>query len=210
VTVKKQLSFSQISRFLDIPEEELQYLNPSYKRMVIPYSPDEPNTLTLPSSKLGVFIANEEDIYNKGKDSIHSQDVLSTQETIKIHTVKSGEHLSTIAKRYGCTVADIKLWNGIKSSTVKTGKKLTIYVYGKKPLEKKTAATVENKTTTNNTSNNNNGAAEKHKYHTVQKGDSLYKISTKYKTTVDELKRLNNFGTKYSLIPGKKIKVGSL
>lgn len=210
VTVKKQLSFSQISRFLDIPEEELQYLNPSYKRMVIPYSPDEPNTLTLPSSKLGVFIANEEDIYNKGKDSVHSQDVLSTQETIKIHTVKSGEHLSTIAKRYGCTVADIKLWNGIKSSTVKTGKKLTIYVYGKKPLEKKTATTAENKTTTNNTSNNNNGTVEKYKYHTVQKGDSLYKISTKYKTTVDELKRLNNFGAKYSLIPGKKIKVGSM
>jgi LysM repeat protein len=36
----------------------------------------------------------------------------------------------------------------------------------------------------------------------------LYKIALVTKTTVDELKRLNNFGEKYSLMPGQKIKVG--
>ena len=46
--------------------------------------------------------------------------------TTKTHVVKKGETLSSIAKKYGCTVADIKKWNGLKSNTVKVGQKLTI------------------------------------------------------------------------------------
>ena len=206
VAVKKQVSFSQLSSVLDIPEDELMYLNPSYKRKVIPFSLDEVNTLALPSAKMGVFVANEDSIYNKGNNNLHSQDILATQETIKIHTVKKGEHLSTISKRYGCTVSDIKSWNGLSSTTVKPGKKLTIYVYGKKP----TKTVVDKKVPVNNENNSTTSVSGKYKYYTVQKGDSLYKIAQKSKTTVDELKRLNNFGAKYSLLPGKKIKVGSL
>jgi peptidoglycan lytic transglycosylase D len=204
VAVKKQLSFSKISAVLDIPEEELKYLNPCYKKGVIPFSQDEVNTLTLPAGKMGLFVANEETIYNL-KDTLHSQDILATQEVMKTHTVKKGEHLSTIAKRYGCTVADLKSWNGITSSTVKPGKKLTIYLYGKKPAsvtEAKTAANTGNQSTAT--------VSGKFKYYTVQKGDSLYKIAQKNKTTVEELKRLNNIGPKYSLLPGKKIKVAAI
>ncbi len=201
IVIKKQVSFSQISAVLGIPEDELQYLNPSYKKRVIPFSADEINTLALPSAKMGVFVANEDSIYNKGINLVSSQQVLATQETMKTHTVKKGEHLSTIAKRYGCTVADIKSWNNISSTTVKPGKKLIIYVYGKKPIEK-TTASADNKTIVI--------AAGKYKYYTVLKGDSLYKIAQAHKTTVDELKRLNNFGAKFSLLPGKRIKVGVL
>ncbi|MGZ4115974.1 MAG: LysM peptidoglycan-binding domain-containing protein [Bacteroidia bacterium] len=214
VSVKKQISFHQIASVLDIPEDELQYLNPSYRKQVIPVVADEQSILTLPSNKMGAFVSNEEKIYNFFKaDTLNSQAILETQETMKTHTVKAGEHLSTIAKKYGCTVGDIKSWNGITSNTVKPGKKLTIYVYGKKPVEKKGAVTpiekkspesaaVENKT--------NKKSTEKFKYYTVQKGDSLYKISQKNKTTVDEIKRLNNFGAKFSLLPGKRIKVPNL
>ncbi|HEY0029342.1 MAG TPA: LysM peptidoglycan-binding domain-containing protein [Bacteroidia bacterium] len=210
ISIKKQLSFSQISHALDIPEDELMYLNPSYKKKIIPYSTDEASILALPSAKMGLFITNEESIYNRIKDTLNSQDVLATQETMKIHTVKSGEHLSTIAKRYGCSVADLKAWNGIKTSTVKPGKKLTIYIYGKKAADKKPAVASENKTVVSAGNNANATVTGKFKYYTVQKGDSLYKIAQKNKTTVDELRRLNNFGAKYSLLPGKKIKIGAL
>jgi membrane-bound lytic murein transglycosylase D len=210
IAVKKQLSFSQISGILDIPQDELQYLNPSYKKNVIPFLPDETNTLALPTAKMGIFIANEEKIYNAGKDTLHSEDVLATQETIKIHTVKKGEHLSTIAKRYGCTLAELKSWNGITSSTVKPGKKLTIYVYGKKIPENKTVAIAENKGTPATETKTPTNANGKFKYYTVQKGDSLYKIAQKHNTTVAELKRLNNIGEKYSLLPGKKLKVAGI
>ena len=211
VAVKKQVSFSQISSVLGIPEDELQYLNPSYKKGVIPFSPDEVNTLALPSAKMGVFVANEDSIYNKGLSKIHSQDVLATQETVKYHTVRKGEHLSTIAKRYGCTVTDIKNWNGLKSTTVKPGKKLTIYVYGKKPVVENKTVVADNKPEkTTEAPTNTTTTSGKFKYYTVKKGDSLYKIAQMHKTTVPELKRLNNFGDKFSLLPGKKIKVGTI
>ena len=202
VIVKKQISFEQISAVLDIPADELMYLNPTYKKRIIPVMPGEISILTLPANKMGAFITNENKIYNfLNNDSLNSQLVLASQETMKIHTVKSGEHLSTIAKRYGCTVADIKQWNSISGSTVKPGKKLTIYVYGKKP----TTTTGSSTTTTANTTKPAGGF----KLYTVKKGDTLFKIAQQNKTTVDELKRLNKFGSKYTLMPGQKIKVGT-
>lgn len=44
----------------------------------------------------------------------------------RTHTVKKGETLSSIAKKYGCTVSELKKWNGLKSNTVKVGQKLKI------------------------------------------------------------------------------------
>ena len=50
----------------------------------------------------------------------------SSGATTKTHVVKKGETLSSIARKYGCTTADIKSWNGLKSNTVKVGQKLKI------------------------------------------------------------------------------------
>ena len=70
----------------------------------------------------------------------------------------------------------------------------------------------EKTSTTNGIVDNkaNTSVSGSFKYYTVQKGDSLYKIAQKNKTTVAEIMRLNNFGAKYSLLPGKKIKVGTI
>ena len=46
--------------------------------------------------------------------------------TVKTHTVKKGETLNSIARKYGCTVNDLKKWNGLKSNNVKVGQKLKI------------------------------------------------------------------------------------
>lgn len=50
----------------------------------------------------------------------------STSAKPKIHTVKKGETLSSISRKYHCTVNDIKKWNNMKSNTVKVGQKLKI------------------------------------------------------------------------------------
>jgi len=46
--------------------------------------------------------------------------------TVKTHVVKKGENLSSISRKYGCTVNDIKKWNNLKSNTVVVGQKLKI------------------------------------------------------------------------------------
>ena len=45
---------------------------------------------------------------------------------VRIHTVKKGETLSSISRKYGCTVSELKKWNGLKGNTVKVGQKLKI------------------------------------------------------------------------------------
>jgi len=46
--------------------------------------------------------------------------------TVRTHTVKRGETLSSIARKYNCTVKDIKKWNGLKRDNVQAGQKLKI------------------------------------------------------------------------------------
>ena len=50
----------------------------------------------------------------------------ASKSTVKTHTVKKGETLSSISRKYGCTVNDLKKWNGLKSNTVRVGQKLKI------------------------------------------------------------------------------------
>lgn len=45
---------------------------------------------------------------------------------VRTHTVKKGETLSSISRKYGCTVSELKKWNGLKGNTVKVGQKLKI------------------------------------------------------------------------------------
>lgn len=235
VTIRKQVSLSQIASILAISEDELQYLNPSYRKGVIPFLADEKNVLTLPADKLGVFVMNEDKIYNlngQNPEPLTSDLILAKQpQIIAVHRVKKGEQLSSIAKKYGCSATQIKQWNNLKGNAVATGRKLNIYSTPSPELsvkstvstpEKETESKAEqpettpkkeptaDKTVSKNTGENKSGEAVGYKLYTIQKGDTLYKIAKKQKTTIEEIKRLNNFSTKYMLIPGKKIKVGEL
>ncbi len=214
ISIKKQISFSQISAVLGIPEDELQYLNPSYRKGVIPFSGTEISILTLPADKMGMFITNEDRIYNLYNTSNTSETILASQpQVMAIHRVKKGEKLSTIAKKYNCSLTDLKQWNNLKSNSVPPGTKLSIYSNSSEKPANTTVSVAkeepEKKTVEKNTEVVKQ-KTEQFKYYTIQKGDTLYKIAQRQQTTIEEIKRLNNFSTKYMLMPGKKIKVGVL
>lgn len=82
------------------------------------------------------------------------------------YTVKKGDSLWSIAKKYSVSVSDIKKENGLTSSMISIGDVLKI------PL-------VEEKQAKGN-------------IYVVKSGDSLYKIAQNYDTTVNELIKLNN------------------
>jgi len=50
-------------------------------------------------------------------------------------------------------------------------------------------------------------ASTEKQYHTVQKGDTLYRISKKYGISVDELRKLNNLSGDQALRAGQKLQV---
>ena len=46
------------------------------------------------------------------------------------HTVRRGETLYSIARRYGTSVASLKAWNGLVGNSIQAGKRLTVYTSG--------------------------------------------------------------------------------
>jgi len=199
VNVQKPITFAQLSKVLNMSVDDISYFNPCYKQNFIP-SPFNgvPYTLCLPKEKTGNFIANEAAIYDYLKtDTIQNATLASAQETMKLHTVRSGEHINTIATRYKCTIPEIKKWNNLKSNYIKPGQKLVVYT------SIRPAATVAQKATAPVKSI----VSGDYKYHKIQKGDTLWDIAQSYGTDVATLKKINNFGSGYKLVPGAKIKV---
>jgi membrane-bound lytic murein transglycosylase D len=220
VSVKQQVTFAQLGSVLNVSYDELEFMNPMYKLGVIPYSFTEPYRLVLPVSRVGTFVSNESAIYNVIKSDTAMAALASTQ-TQRTHVVRKGETISTISRRYKCSVTDIRAWNGLKSNYLKPGQKLTIYSPGapqqnaaakeKAPTTEQPATTQQAKTATPPAANPPATSAKAtYKYYTVKSGDSLWKIAQATGSTVDEIKRLNGFGSKSKLMPGQKIKVKKL
>ena len=46
------------------------------------------------------------------------------------HTVRRGETLYSIARRYGTSVASLKTWNGLQGNSIRVGRRLTVYTSG--------------------------------------------------------------------------------
>jgi membrane-bound lytic murein transglycosylase D len=225
VAVRQQVTFGQLEAVLGISSDELEFLNPMYKLDVIPVSFNEPYRLVLPVSKVGSFVSNEEEIYKYIKtDTAMTSLAITMLKTT--HTVKKGETITSISRRYKCSVTDIRGWNGLRSNTLKPGQKLVIYTPGKAPVQAEvsnntpaptsektppTSAKTETKTNTTTTATGSTeSSGTKYKYYTIRNGDNLWTVAQKYGTTVDALKKLNGFGNKIVLHSGDKIKIGTL
>lgn len=222
VTLRQQITFQQIEAVLNVPTDELLFLNPMYKLGVIPMALDEPYQLVLPANKVGNFIANEDAIYAYiKKDTLAPAAVV--QQIKKIHTVRKGEHISSIARYYKCTVTDIRTWNKLKSNTLRSGQKLVIYTPVKTPspqapvlTETPTGSNQEQPVTTASTpaspQTKTTGSTVSDKtqytYYTVKKGDTLYKIAEQNGTTIQNITKLNNISTRHKLTIGEKLKIG--
>jgi membrane-bound lytic murein transglycosylase D len=131
VMVTQPLHFDQIAAVLNIEKEELQALNPQYKRDIVPGN-YKPMKLTLPYNRIKDFIAQENTITAWNAETLFPSSTTATaSKTVKItHTVKKGETLVKIGNHYGVTLASIRKWNrlGKKTRTVPAGRKLTLYV----------------------------------------------------------------------------------
>lgn len=112
--------------------------------------------------------------------------------TYIVHKVVSGETFYKIAKRYGCSVADLQAAN----------KSIKVLKIGDEVLVPSKATAVVTPPA------NNSGQGDKIEYveYTVKKGETLSKIARDHSTTVEELKKINNLGTA-GLKIGQVIKV---
>lgn len=182
--IKKQLSFNSISELLDIPYDHIRYLNPSFRKGIIPYKSQNPYVLRLPKDFSGLFVSNEDKIYNYKTDEQIKQEELAAKmaETI-VHVVRRGEVLGTIARKHGTTVREIQQLNNLRGTMIRQGQRLV--VRAPQPLSLP------------NISKNNN-------MHVVRSGESLSLIASKYNVSINELNHWNNLTTS-KIYPGQNI-----
>ena len=234
VTVRNPLSFEQISEMLNIPMDEVAFLNPSFKHRFIPATPENPFKVRLRKKYVGAFINNETALYAYKTRNVSAQDSLmamafSNFREADLYTVKSGESLTSIAKKFHMTAAEIKALNGLRKNYVKPKQKILVYTKPPRELPKSstTASTstgagttmASNDTTRQSPTSTNASPSEEvnsassaqnteapKSIHVVRSGESLGSIANKYHCTVQQLKSWNDLsGDKITV--GQKLKV---
>ena len=98
----------------------------------------------------------------------------------RIHRVKRGEFLASIAKKYNVSVANLRKWNRLKSSKILVGQKLRI-----------SAATTTSKPSSSSNSTGKSSTNNIVRYK-VRSGDNLSTIAERYKVSMKTIRRENN------------------
>ncbi len=138
IQTTRRLHLEQVSAKLDIPMDELRRLNPQYVRDILPGGTSY--ALCLPSEKAGLFIEQQDSIYahkadqliNNRRAEIDMAKVTDISGAYRVngvtyYTIKNGDTLGGIAKKFRCSVKQLKAWNGLKNDNIRAGRKLKIY-----------------------------------------------------------------------------------
>lgn len=138
ILTNRRLHLEQVSTKLEIPLDELRRLNPQYTRDILPGGTTY--ALCLPSEKAGLFIEQQDSIYahkadqliNNRRAEIDMAKVTDISGAYRVngvtyYTIKNGDTLGEIAKKFRCSVKQLKAWNGLKNDNIRAGRKLKIY-----------------------------------------------------------------------------------
>jgi len=175
VATTKHIDVKLAAQLADIPEEEFIALNPAHNRPVI--LQDNTDLILLPIDKMETFRANLES-YDKPLVSWQS------------YQPKKGERLDKLAPRFGMSVENLKLVNGIsRLGNISTGQTLLVPINGEESSVEFEAFNMHLA--------DDHGRATRHR---VRRGETLSHIARRYHVSVARLMQWNG--------PLKIIRVG--
>ena len=132
IRVDRLLHLGQVSSTIDIPMETLRQLPPQYKLDIVPAT-TKTYSLVLPQRYVCRYIQQQDSIF--AKDSAYLKEYMNPanlekkrqQRSGTIYTVKKGDTLGAIARKYRVTTAQLMRWNGIKNANkLRLGQKIRI------------------------------------------------------------------------------------
>ena len=114
----------------------------------------------------------------------------SNHNTVKYYTVQRGDTLTQIAKKFDTTVKELESINGISNpDQIYVGEVLKIYPSSRPIISRKKSF---------------------YRTYVVQKGDTLTYIASRFKTTVDELVKLNDISNENLIYVGEILKIPTI
>ncbi len=131
IHVKEQIAFSHIARFLEIPLDTIEFLNPSYIHKIIPKINNKIQAVTLPEKHTLLYAAREKELYDYAEKEFESiekplPDLYSINSKI-IYKIKYGDYLGSISKKFGVKISDIMRWNNLSSDKIKENQRVIVF-----------------------------------------------------------------------------------
>ena len=186
-TVVSGESIYSIAKKYDVSESDIYELNPKSKGTLLQLK----TVLLIP---------------NKKSKSKNNKEVSSSKNSNETHIVESGESLYKIAKKYDISLEKLKELNpDIKPESIQIGDKIVVSAKKVKEAPKEKETPKENKpketktvvaeiaNPVNPVNMDANLCTDElgNKVHTVTKGETLYRLSKKYKVSVKDLEEMN-------------------
>ena len=136
VLVDRNINLNQVASICGFDIQMLRSLNPEYKRDIVPGA-TKPYAIRLPLTDVTRFIEMQDSVYNASSSDkrlvvdVDEQSVKSSKSDkrssgAKYHTVRRGDTIGGIARKYGTTAAKIRKLNGLRKDTIRVGQKLRV------------------------------------------------------------------------------------
>ncbi len=242
IQVNGYLNLATFATLSDVTMEEIQRLNPQIIGNVLPeYT--RGFALKIPAQKFAFMQPNRLAILDSAsKRGLPGVMLASSDGDVEYatkqlrHTVRSGETLTSVARRYGVSVSEVKSWNRLRTNKLLRGQRLTIVRQVRvapRPVAKSEVVLAKNTSTkqaSDTTEANDNeeliaDASEveaqpevkpikpakpqptpKAATYIVRRGDNLTEISRRYSVSVDDMKGWNDLSSGKIMV-GQKLKI---
>jgi len=119
------------------------------------------------------------------------------------YVVQRGDTVSSIARDFDVTMAQVRKWNKLRSSQLRAGRVLVIYSTDLAPPPSTVARTKQPVESADTPSE----AKRVRVVHRVKKGDTLHAIAANYGTTIDSILDWNNLSRGDSLKVGDRLTI---
>ncbi len=197
VTIPDATDLEVIAEAAGVETAEIVRLNPQFLKRVTP--PGRKVEVRVPEGRGPTFVA------------AYAEIPPSRRVRVLEHTVRPGETLSHIARRYGTTVRAIQDANRIRNPhAVRAGRRLIVRL-GPDAMSATVASTAAQKPAARASAGSagaRKGSGNEGTVYVVRPGDSLWSIARRHNVSVDQIRMWNQIGENDHIRPGEELRIG--
>lgn len=152
VIIQNRVSLRHIAQTLGMPEDELQFLNPSLKAGIVPMMANG-YPVNIPVNYFATFESRKDAVINDPDMNAQAavNDGYANPTTMRVakyiwYKVKKTDNLASIAAHYGVGLSELREWNHLKNNYVAKGQSLKILTFQEVPVYQSATQPVHNNT----------------------------------------------------------------